>query len=291
MIKCLEMTGKTAIEATQEACKKMGLSLTEVEYKILDEGSKGFLGIGARPAKVKVWQIGYDEEAEKAKEEAAKKAAEEKAAKEKAEAEKAAREKAEKEKAAKAAESKPVETVAATSANTATEIVTEEPKAERPQITDKDKDEIIAKAKKFLSDVFATMNLQVEIDAKFIDNKQLVINMEGPEMGVVIGKRGQTLDSLQHLVGLVVNKGEFAFITVTLDTEGYRKRRKETLEHLAINLAKKAKHLHKNVVLEPMNPYERRIIHSTLQNDRYVTTHSEGVEPHRYVVISPKGKQ
>ena len=111
MIKCLEMTGKTAIEATQEACKKMGLSLTEVEYKILDEGSKGFLGIGARPAKVKVWQIGYDEEAEKAKEEAAKKAAEEKAAKEKAakekaEAEKAAREKAEKEKAAKAENAK-----------------------------------------------------------------------------------------------------------------------------------------------------------------------------------------
>jgi spoIIIJ-associated protein len=114
--------------------------------------------------------------------------------------------------------------------------------------------------------------------------------MSGPEMGVVIGKRGQTLDSLQHLVGLVVNKGEFAFITVTLDTEGYRRRRKETLEHLAFNLAKKAKHLRKNVVLEPMNPYERRIIHSTLQNDRYVTTYSEGVEPHRYVVIAPKSR-
>lgn len=293
MIKCLEMTGKTAIEATQEACKKMGLSLTEVEYKILDEGSKGFLGIGARPAKVKVWQIGYDEEAEKAKEEAAKKAAEEKAAKEraakeKAEAERLAKEKVAKEAAEKKAkaEAKPEPVKAETPVSTV-----DEPKVERPQITEQDKENIIANAKKFLSDIFATMNLQVEIDAKFLDNKQLVINMEGPEMGVVIGKRGQTLDSLQHLVGLVVNKGEFAFITVTLDTEGYRKRRKETLEHLAINLAKKAKHLHKNVVLEPMNPYERRIIHSTLQNDRYVTTHSEGVEPHRYVVITPKSRE
>ena len=293
MIKCLEMTGKTAIEATQEACKKMGLSLTEVEYKILDEGSKGFLGIGARPAKVKVWQIGYDEEAEKAKEEAAKKAAEEKAAKERAAKEKAEVERLAKEKAAKEAAEKKAKAEAKPEPVKADEAVSavDEPKVERPQITEQDKEKIIANAKKFLSDIFATMNLQVEIDAKFLDNKQLVINMEGPEMGVVIGKRGQTLDSLQHLVGLVVNKGEFAFITVTLDTEGYRKRRKETLEHLAINLAKKAKHLHKNVVLEPMNPYERRIIHSTLQNDRYVTTHSEGVEPHRYVVITPKSRE
>ncbi len=282
MIKCIEMTGKTAVEATQAACEKMGLKLTEVEYEILDEGSKGLFGIGARPAKVKVWVIGYDEEAEKAKEDAkrqleAEKAAKEKAAKEKAEKE--AKEKAEKEAKAKT-EVKPAE-----------EPLAEEQKPERPQLTEEDKVKVIANAKKFLSDVFATMNLQVEIEAEFLDNKQLVINMSGPEMGVVIGKRGQTLDSLQHLVGLVVNKGEFAFITVTLDTEGYRARRKETLEHLAFNLAKKAKHLRKNVVLEPMNPYERRIIHSTLQNDRYVTTYSEGVEPHRYVVISPKSNK
>lgn len=293
MIKCLEMTGKTAIEATQAACEKMGLKLNEVEYKILDEGSKGFLGIGARPAKVKVWVIGYDEAAEEAKrqlaeEKAAKeKAAKEKAAKEKAAkeaAEKAAKEKAEKEKAAAEKKAEP----AAQETNNADE---EEAKPERPQLTDADRVRVAEDAKKFLSEVFGAMNLEVEIKAEFIDNKQLVIEMEGPEMGVVIGKRGQTLDSLQHLVGLVVNKGEFAFITVTLDTEGYRKRRKETLEHLAFNLAKKAKHLHKNVVLEPMNPYERRIIHSTLQNDRYVTTYSEGVEPRRYVVIAPKGRE
>jgi spoIIIJ-associated protein len=294
MIKCLEMTGKTVVEATQAACEKMGLKLTEVEYEILDEGSKGFLGLGARPAKVKVWVIGYDEAAEKAKEEARRQLEQEKAAKEKAAKEKAEKEKAEKERAAREKAEKAAAAEKAKSAEAASksvEAVAEETtRPERPQLTDADKARVIEDAKKFLLDVFATMHLEVEIDAKFLDNKQLVIDMSGPEMGVVIGKRGQTLDSLQHLVGLVVNKGEFAFITVTLDTEGYRKRRKETLEHLAFNLAKKAKHLRKNVVLEPMNPYERRIIHSTLQNDRYVTTYSEGVEPHRYVVISPKGR-
>lgn len=286
MIKCLEMTGKTATEAITAACEKMGLKLTEVEYEILDEGSKGFLGLGARPAKVKVWVIGYDEAAEKAKEEAKRQLEAEKAAKEKAAKEKAAKEAAEK--AAKEKAKQNAEKAQSAAEFNSTE--NEEQKSERPQLTEQDRERVIADVKKFLSEVFAAMKLEVSIDAKFIDNKQLVIDMEGPEMGVVIGKRGQTLDSLQHLVGLVVNKGEFAFITVTLDTEGYRKRRKETLEHLAFNLAKKAKHLRKNVVLEPMNPYERRIIHSTLQNDRYVTTYSEGVEPHRYVVIAPKDK-
>ena len=127
-----------------------------------------------------------------------------------------------------------------------------------------------------------------EKDTSFEDNKQILINLEGEEMGAIIGKRGQTLDSLQYLTNLVVNKGEYAYMNVTIDTENYRVRRKETLEHLAFNLAKKAKHNRRNVTLEPMNPYERRIIHATLQNDRYVTTYSEGVEPFRYVVIALK---
>lgn len=143
-------------------------------------------------------------------------------------------------------------------------------------------------AKKFLREVFAAMGMMVEISAEMFENKQLNINLKGEEMGIIIGKRGQTLDSLQYLVNLVINKGDAPYISVNIDTEDYRKRRKETLENLAFNLAKKAKHLKKNVVLEPMNPYERRIIHSTLQNDKYVTTYSEGDEPFRYVVISPK---
>lgn len=146
----------------------------------------------------------------------------------------------------------------------------------------------ISISKNFLREIFASMNMVVEVEAELVDNKQLNINLKGEDMGVIIGKRGQTLDSLQYLVNLVVNKSDASYISVNLDTEEYRKRRKETLENLAFNLAKKAKHIRKNVVLEPMNPYERRIIHSTLQNDKYVTTYSEGEEPYRYVVISPK---
>lgn len=149
----------------------------------------------------------------------------------------------------------------------------------------------IAVAKLFLKEVFLSMNLAVEIEASLNDSKHMSINLSGDEMGVLIGKRGQTLDSLQYLTNLVVNKGEAAYVSVTLDTENYRQRRKETLETLAKNLSKKAKLSHKSVVLEPMNPYERRIIHSILQNDKFVTTHSEGEEPFRYVIISPKSGQ
>ena len=133
------------------------------------------------------------------------------------------------------------------------------------------------------------MGLIVKIDTKLKD-KQLSITISGDDMGIIIGKRGQTLDSLQYLVNLVVNKGNAPYVSITLDTENYRERRKETLESLAFNLAKKVKHTGKNIVLEPMNPYERRIIHSALQNDRYVTTYSEGEEPYRNVVIALKEK-
>ncbi|MDR1913048.1 MAG: protein jag [Clostridiales bacterium] len=143
------------------------------------------------------------------------------------------------------------------------------------------------KAKQFLREVTAAMNLPLTVTTTLKD-KQLLINLTGDDMGILIGKRGQTLDSLQYLVNLVVNKGKAPYISVTLDTENYRQRRKETLESLAVNLAKKVKQTHKNVVLEPMNPYERRIIHSVLQNNRFVTTYSEGDEPFRNVVIEPK---
>lgn len=142
-------------------------------------------------------------------------------------------------------------------------------------------------AETFLREVFLAMSLIVKIETKLKD-KQLLVDLIGDDMGILIGKRGQTLDSLQYLVNLVVNKNSDSYVSVMLDTENYRQRRKETLESLAFNLAKKAKHTKRKVVLEPMNPYERRIIHSSLQNDRYVTTFSEGEEPHRYVVISLK---
>ena len=143
--------------------------------------------------------------------------------------------------------------------------------------------------RKFIEDVLSSMGISAELDIKFDEiEKSLEINMEGPEMGLLIGKRGQTLDSLQYLVSLVANKESEDYIRVKLDTENYRERRKETLENLAKNISYKVKRTKCPVELEPMNPYERRIIHSVLQNDRFVSTHSEGEEPYRHVVVTLK---
>ncbi len=136
----------------------------------------------------------------------------------------------------------------------------------------------------FLNKVFAAMNLTVKINVA-INDDQVDIDLIGDDMGVLIGKRGQTLDSLQYLVSLVINKKSDKYLRVKLDTENYRERRKETLENLAKNIAFKVKRTKRPVSLEPMNPYERRVIHSALQNDRYVTTRSEGDEPFRHVVV------
>ena len=145
------------------------------------------------------------------------------------------------------------------------------------------------RAKGFLNDVFAAMDMEVVVKVVYDEvEKAMDIDLSGDEMGVLIGKRGQTLDSLQYLVSLVVNKGEPSYIRVKVDTENYRERRKDTLENLAKNIAYKVKRTKRAVSLEPMNPYERRIIHSALQNDKYVVTHSEGEEPFRRVIVSLK---
>ena len=148
------------------------------------------------------------------------------------------------------------------------------------------------KAADFLQDVFGAMGISVEVESKLNEEeKELEINISGDEMGILIGKRGQTLDSLQYLVSLVVNKESEDYLRVKLDTENYRERRKETLETLAKNIAYKVKRTRRSVSLEPMNPYERRIIHSALQNDKYVFTRSEGEEPFRHVVIALKREE
>ena len=142
-------------------------------------------------------------------------------------------------------------------------------------------------AKTFLRDVFEAMKLEVVVNIKYDEaERNMDIDLSGDDMGVLIGKRGQTLDSLQYLVSLVVNKDAENYIRVKVDTENYRERRKETLENLAKNIAYKVKRTKKSVSLEPMNPYERRIIHSALQNDKYVSTHSEGEEPFRRVIVT-----
>lgn len=151
------------------------------------------------------------------------------------------------------------------------------------------KSSIEDKAREFLNDVFLAMKLTVVVNVKYIeDDNSLEVDLSGDEMGVLIGKRGQTLDSLQYLVSLVVNKEVDNYIRVKVDTENYRQRRKETLENLAKNISFKVKRTKRSVSLEPMNPYERRIIHSALQNDKFVTTHSEGDEPFRRVVVTLK---
>lgn len=143
--------------------------------------------------------------------------------------------------------------------------------------------------KTFLSDVFHAMDMVVEIIVNIDENeKQIDVELKGDEMGILIGKRGQTLDSLQYLTNLAINKHSDNYYKVKIDTEDYRKRRKETLENLAKNIAYKVKRTKRPVALEPMNPFERRVIHSALQNDRYVTTHSEGEEPYRHVVVTLK---
>lgn len=145
------------------------------------------------------------------------------------------------------------------------------------------------RAEEFLEKVFDAMQISVNVNiTEHTDERIMNIDLSGEDMGVLIGKRGQTLDSLQYLVSLVVNKNAEEYIRVKVDTENYRERRKETLENLAKNIAYKVKRNKRPVSLEPMNPYERRIIHSTLQNDKYVTTHSEGDEPFRRVVVTLK---
>ena len=148
------------------------------------------------------------------------------------------------------------------------------------------------KAADFLTSVFDAMGIRVIVEIKLNEEeKEMEINLTGEEMGILIGKRGQTLDSLQYLVSLVVNKESEGYLRVKLDTENYRERRKETLETLAKNIAYKVKRTRRSVTLEPMNPYERRIIHSALQSDKYVYTRSEGEEPFRHVVIALKREE
>ena len=203
----VEFSAKTVDDAITEACQKLTVTSDKLEYEVVEEGSSGFLGIGAKPAVIKA----------------------------------------------------------------------------------RIKNSVADNAKEFSKEVFDAMNMVVVIDVKYDEeNRNIDIELSGDEMGVLIGKRGQTLDSLQYLVSLVVNKDEDEYIRVKVDTEDYRKRRKETLENLAKNIAYKVKRAKRPVSLEPMNPYERRIIHSALQNDKYVTTHSEGEEPFRRVVVTLK---
>ena len=201
----IEFSAKTVNDAITNACQHFTVASDKLDYEVIEEGSTGFLGIGSKPAVIKV------------------------------------------------------------------------------KIKSSTKDI----AKDFLKEVFEAMNMTVVIEVKYNEEeKTMDIDLSGDEMGVLIGKRGQTLDSLQYLVSLVVNKDSEDYIRVKVDTENYRQRRKDTLENLAKNISYKVKRTKRSVSLEPMNPYERRIIHSALQADKYISTHSEGEEPYRRVVVT-----
>ena len=254
----MEFTAKTVNDAITEACTHFTVASDRLDYEVLEEGSSGFLGLGSKAAKIKAR---VKEEAEMTAE------AEEKAVKEIAKEEKKAEKEAVKE--VKKEEKKEVK----------------EAKAKAPVNAKEVEDKSIA----FLKDVLHAMDIAAVVEAEYDSNEELLnINLIGEDMGILIGKRGQTLDSLQYLVSLVVNKEAGGYIRVKVDTENYRERRKATLENLAHNIAFKVKRTRRSVSLEPMNPYERRIIHSALQNDKYVTTHSEGEEPYRKVVVTLK---
>ncbi len=257
----IQVSAKTVEDAILEAAMKLATTREHLEYEVIEKGSAGFLGFGAKDAVIKARALTEEEiEIAEKKPEPVKEV--------KAEVKKEAKKEIKKE--VKKAEPVKVE------------------KAEEPV----KKAAVPAKeisAEDFLKDVFKAMDMVVDI--KVSENKEentMDIELSGEEMGVLIGKRGQTLDSLQYLVSLVVNKNREDYVRVKIDTENYRERRKETLENLAKNIAYKVKRTRKTVSLEPMNPYERRVIHSALQNDRYVTTHSEGEEPYRRVVVTLK---
>ena len=292
----IQFSAKTKSEAITKACIELGVSSDQLEIQVISEGSNGFFGIGSKPAVIKVRKIepvseeeemkeivetvkldSFKEEApvqEEKKTEAIKPVKKEikepkvvsekprqpKPVKERAAKEKQPREFREpKEKQVREKTTKPVKPV---------EILTDPEEIK----------EVENRAKVFLRDVFASMNLgEVEITSEYnTTDGSLEVDFEGEDMGILIGKRGQTLDSLQYLTSLVVNKGKSNYIRVKLDTEDYRKRRKETLENLARGIAYKVRKTRKPVILEPMNPYERRIIHSALQGNKFVETVSEG---------------
>ena len=277
----IEITGKTVDEAITNATIKLSVTSDKLEYEVIDKGSNGFLGINRRPAVIKVRIAETEDEFEKV----VKNVTEPKLEDKPAPARKPEQPKKEyhapkyETKSVPVQDEKPVQKPAVVEE-------TEPQENERPSRTPVAGANMEPAIKKFLGDVLHAMGMEAEVKVVIDENEGSVdVELVGENMGVLIGKRGQTLDSLQYLVSLVANKEAEGYFRVKLDTENYRARRKETLESLAKNIAYKVKRTRKPVSLEPMNPYERRIIHSALQNDRYVSTRSEGEEPFRHVVV------
>ena len=266
----ITVSAKTLDDAITEALVQLGVTSDRLDYIVVEKGSEGFLGIGRKQAVIK-----------------ARRKREEKPVEETVEESKVETTVKEEVKPEKKTEKKPAKEHSHTKKNV---------REEKPEVKSEPKKEVelakvepqtIETCEKFIYDVMNAMGMDdVKVTSVVDEEGALSINMEGSNMGILIGKRGQTLDSLQYLTNRVANKMQDGYVRVKLDTEDYRRRRKETLENLAKNIASKVKRTRKTVSLEPMNPYERRIIHSALQSDPAVSTHSEGEEPYRRVVVT-----
>lgn len=287
----IRVSAKTLDDAITEALIQLGVTSDRLEYNVIEKGSAGFFGIGMKQAVIEAWKKEDKEEEEflKAVEETIRENpvkeyfAKEDNVKEDDVKEHQAEEAAKKEEAVREEKTEKEEA----SAN-AKEEKSEPVSVKEKELLAKVEDETIRYVEQFVKDTLKAMDMDVEITSSIDKDGALYVDMKGENMGILIGKRGQTLDSLQYLANRVANKHQSGYVRVKLDTENYRARREETLKHLAKNIAHKVKRNRRPVILEPMNPYERRIIHSTLQSDPYVTTHSEGEEPYRKVVVTLK---
>lgn len=270
----IRVSAKTVDDAITEALIQLGVTSDRLEYEVIEKGSAGFLGIGMKQAVIEA----------RRKPEPKEEKVEEPVVEEPVKAEPKKVETVQPQKAA--AEKKADEPQKAAFEKAVEKEVKEEVKKEtklaevQPQTIEAVED--------FLKNTMKAMDMEVELKTEIDQDGALCVDMSGEHMGILIGKRGQTLDSLQYLANRVANKHQEGYVRVKLDTENYRARREETLRHLAKNIAHKVKRNRRPVALEPMNPYERRIIHSALQSDPYVMTHSEGEEPFRKVVITLK---
>ena len=272
----ITVSAKTVNDAITEASIQLGVTSDQMEYDVIEKGSAGFFGIGSKQAVIRA-RLKKAEEPKA--EEVVEKKPEEKKFENKKNSEKKEFKKEHKEhKEHKEVKKQPQKKEAVA------EVKEEKKEIEIAVVTE----ETMKICEEFLIDVLKAMGMEgVEILSKVDEDGALSIEMKGDNMGILIGKRGQTLDSLQYLTNRVANKSQDGYVRVKLDTEDYRRRRKQTLENLAKNIAYKVKRTRKPVSLEPMNPYERRIIHSALQGDDRVSTHSEGEEPYRRVVVTP----
>ena len=289
-MRSVESSAKTMEEAVTLGLEKLGVSFADVKIDILDEGSKGFLGIlGSKPVVVR---LTVREDAEEADDvlssvdlESAMKAPEKKPARKRG-GEKAKTEAKSEKKEKEAKAEKPAKAPKAPKAEKPAK--EEAPKAETQETVTCDPETPEGKAQSFLLDVTRLMGVNVTVNARCDEESNVRVDMFGDTLGILIGRRGETLDALQYLTSLYVNRGQEGYTRVTLDTENYRAKREEALRRLANRMANRAVKTGRKVVMEPMNPYERRILHSALQQNDAVTTHSEGEEPNRHVVITLK---